>query len=528
MNPEALIPIAIVAVVILFGGAIAVRLYLPKLILWNETRKLTGPELEQFRVKAELLENAEVVDLLARPADHQIPIDRAKEKKPHHQKPWLSPYPEAVKAANKRRKSERKGKNLTLTRKQIAAAASMVSVETIPDHLQPANSGAEHFWITVKLQGLTAQKIQSLTPQVTAQLGLHSLLPVDAPDFRSVRFEAHTVEPEDRLRNVRIGKEFFEEHPAETPSSLPLALTSSGAVWSLPTHHTLILGMTGSGKGSPLAGIVRQLTPFIEEGRVRLYGADPKASELKPYEESSLFARLTYDDPGMAALIEEVHDLMKQRAITKRVDLENADLGRSLAFTKETPLVVFVVDEFLSLLIQLQDMGKEGKRAITLLTAILAQGRSLGVLVVAATQEADKELLGRMRGNFANAIVLKQPSPYFNDLFLGEGAVADGYDSTRIAPANPANGYATAGIGFVKEATGLPVRVRFAYSSDRDIADLVLAHPKREGADEFEAFLPSDTNQEEWGFSDIPDSELPKEDQGDEPEELGLPPIEGL
>ncbi|RWZ67938.1 hypothetical protein ELQ92_01350 [Labedella populi] len=260
----------------------------------------------------------------------------------------------------------------------------------------------------------------------------------------AIRFEAHTVEPIDRLTTEKIEADFFDAHPCTNPSLIPLARTAFGDVWSLPLHHTIILGMTGSGKGSPLAGIVRQLAPFVVEGRAKLYGSDPKASKLKPYGYSTLFEDLAYDDPEMAAMIETVHDIMKDRTKNKRLDLDNADLGRSLEYTTETPLIVLIIDEFLSLLIQLQEMGKEGKRTLTLLTAILAQGRSLGVLVVAATQEADKELLGRMRGNFANAIALKQPSEYFNDLFLGQGAAAAGFDSTKIAPANKANNSADA------------------------------------------------------------------------------------
>lgn len=461
----------------LVGGVIGTRVALPKLILKRELRKWTDAERVEYAVKGELLENAEVVDLLAPVGEHQVAIDREGNKKPRQQSAWLSPFPEAVRAANRRRKDEVKhGKKLTRTRSQIAAAAAKVSVEAMPESLQPANGGPEHFFITFKLQGTTEQKITALTPQIIAQLGLQSLVKVAAPDYRSVRFEAHTIEPVDRLTTDKIGADFFDENPATNPSSIPLARTAFGDVWSLPLHHTIILGMTGSGKGSPLAGIVRQLAPFVVEGRAKLYGSDPKASELKPYGYSTLFEELAYDDPEMAAMIEAVHDIMKDRAKNKRLDLDNADLGRSLEYTTETPLIVLIIDEFLSLLIQLQDMGKEGKRAITLLTAILAQGRSLGVLVVAATQEADKELLGRMRGNFANAIVLKQPSEYFNDLFLGQGAAAAGFDSTKIAPANKANNYATAGIGYVKEATGSPVRVRFAYSSDQAIADLIKAH----------------------------------------------------
>ncbi|WP_243224552.1 FtsK/SpoIIIE domain-containing protein [Microbacterium sp. CIAB417] len=531
MDATQIITLAAVGLTVLVGGAVAVRLLLPRLIRKMALRKLNEAQLAEFDVLAELLENGEVVDTLAPPQAFQVPIDRESNKKPHQQKPWLSPYPEAVKAANKRRKHELKGKQYTLTRKQIAAAASMVSVEVMPEALQPANAGPEHFFITFQLRGLTEQKIKGLAPHIIAQLGLHSLLPMPSSDYRSVRFEAHTVEPVDRLTNEKHGRDFFEAHPVENLASIPLAVTANGEVWNYPTHHGLILGMTGSGKGSPLQGLIRQVAPAVKEGRVRLFGIDPKNSEFKSFSESSLFEQLVLGQaednvPEAMALIERTYDLMMKRGREVRVNLEDADLGRSLDYTTETPLILLMIDELLSLLIAFQDRGKEGKRCITLLTTILAQGRSLGVIVIAATQEADKELLGRMRNNFANVIVLKQPSAYFNDLFLGEGAAAAGFDSTKIAPANKSNGYATAGIGFVKEETGNPVRVRFAYSSDRDIADLVLANRKPlasrvqvQEEDPFEEPTEKDI-EESWGFVDGPE-----EDDEDDNGEAGLPPI---
>lgn len=123
-------------------------------------------------------------------------------------------------------------------------------------------------------------------------------------------------------------------------------------------------------------------------------------------------------------------------------------------------------------------LGKPGAATMTLLTEILAQGRSLNVFVIGATQAVDTELLGRMRVNFANIMLLRQESAYYNDLFLGEKAKERGFDSTGIPMSSKANGYAYAGIGYVKEDTGEPVKVRFAYSSDEDLAELIQRYPK--------------------------------------------------
>jgi len=516
MDLSSPIPLAVVGLVLIVGGVVATRVFLPRLILWWELRGYSPEARIEFDKKAELLENDAVVELLAPASRFQSEV--AEGKKPHHQQAWLSPFPNAVRAANKRRRFElKRRKSVTLTRAQVAAAAAAIAVEQIPEALQPANAGPEHFWITVQLKGLTEQKIVGLMPELKAELGLESITRVASADTRSVRFEAHTVTPDDRLTGEKHGRDFFESNPATNLASIPLAVTVDGSVWKYPMHHGLVLGMTGSGKGSPLQGIIRQVAPGVVEGRVRLFGIDPKdPGEFKSFQHSSLFEELVVgqDEEELdqaVALIERVFTVMKTRGRNLKIDLEGGDLGRSLDYTTETPLVLLMIDEFLSLLQALQAMGKVGKHALFMLTLLLAQGRSLGVIVIAATQEADKELLGRMRNNFANVIVLKQPSPYFNDLFLGEGAAAAGFDSTKIAPASKANGYATAGIGFVKEETGEPVRVRFAYSDDRDIADLVLAHPRKAvTAFDDRSDEPGQDGEDDFFFVELDEPELPE------------------
>lgn len=521
------LPIAVVALVLLIGGAIAVRVLLPKLILKFTLMRLTPEEREAFPLKQELLEHGDIVEFFAPNKNHRkTGVDG---KKPQPQQAWLSPFATAVRAANKRHKHNVKG-GVILARAQVHEAARAITVATLPESMQPANAGADHFSIDLQLNGQPDSKVKALASVIRSQLGLHSLEQAEAPDYRTLRLIGHASDPVDPLTSRKAGAEFFTDHAAKAPSKLPLALAADGSVWSLPMHHTLILGMTGSGKGSPLQGTIRQLAPFINDGRARIYGIDHKNIELDPYQKSSLFERYAVDGEAARALIEHVNQLMQKRAASKKVDLEAGELGRSMAYTRETPLILFVIDEFLSLLLELQST-KEGQESIRLLTEVVAKGRSLGVILMAATQEADKELIGRMRNNFANFIVLKQPSAYFNDLFLGEAAAANGFDSTKIKPANQANGYATAGIGYVKGETGEPVRVRFAYSSDRDISDLILANYK-EHEDELHELItleepgklsPLDDDGD-FGFSDMTPEEIAAEDDQD-PNNIELPAL---
>lgn len=446
-----------------------------------------------FDIEGELLANKYIVEAHTDTAA----FIRPREPKEFTYSPaWLSPYPRAVRALAKANRGQSRGK-VYQVKQQIAEAAKDIIVkdlpesqsvveqeESAPEHETPKQKQkreqktecrlrANHFRIDIMLNGRDPGEVRKLEGKIASQLGLHSLQEFPSGNNFYLSYAAHRTEPLDVLTAHKAGIEFFEEHVASAPYLLPLALRQNGKPWYLPMHHTLIYGMTGSGKGSPLNGMIRQFAPFVNNGTVQLFGIDPKASELKPYEHSTLFKDVVYENADAQEVIRHIHALMKRRAKSKKVDVANADLGRSLEATRENPMIVLMIDEFLSLLIAFKGMRQEGAASMTLLTEILAQGRSLGIYVVAATQEVDKELLGRMRGNFANVIILRQLSEYFNDLYLGEGARSMGFDSTKIPLSTKANGYAYAGIGYVKEETGAPVKVRFAYSSDEDISALI-------------------------------------------------------
>lgn len=508
---------------------------------WKPASWFAAEPKVYFEIESALLANKGIREMYA---PSSLFIRDLKEKEQRWEWAWLSPNPRAVRASIKDNRGLGRGKKLD-ARKQIAEAAIHIIVRELPEshrvvELEPEEIPegetdkqrlkrerreerklrTNHFRIDLKLDGHGPEEIRRLEGKIVSQLGLKQLQEIETEDGFTISYAAHKTAPGDPLMKLKAGVEFFKEFPAKVTHLIPLAVRESGKLWALAMHHLLIIGMTGSGKGSPLNGIIRQLAIFVDRGTAVFYGIDPKASELRPYEESRLFKELVYENSGACDVIAEVHKVMKHRAKHKRVDVENADLGRSLDATKETPMVVLFIDEFLSLLIALQAMGKDGKAAMTLLVEILAQGRSLGVYVVAATQEADKDLLGRMRGNFANIILLKQNSEYFNDFFLGEGARAAGYDSTAIPLSTKANGYAYAGIGYVKEETGKPVKVRFAYSSDQDIADLIKEYPRKGRATpsapvaEIEAAIFDDDDDGGFGFEEVEKPKRPSPGTG--------------
>ncbi|TFC09874.1 AAA family ATPase [Cryobacterium algoritolerans] len=286
--------------------------------------------------------------------------------------------------------------------------------------------------------------------------------------------------PEDRARGVmrmtfvvndplreKIQDSFFSMHPASAPMLLPLARTEEGSVYSLPVHHTLIVGATGSGKGAVIQAAVKQLAPWQSRGYVQIFGADPKRAELRGFEGSSLFDRVAFDFDDAAEMVHGiVTDVLKPR---------QKKSGRTFELSKENPLVVLIIDELSSLT---QDKNYVKSGLYEDLNVILSQGRSDGVYVLAATQTGHKEVLGSLRQHFANRIALRVESAVEVDMVLGAGSMALGAKPHLIAKANESNGYMTAGVAYVNsDESPNPLRIRFPYTSDLDIQRTLDEYP---------------------------------------------------
>ncbi|WP_271983015.1 FtsK/SpoIIIE domain-containing protein [Pseudoclavibacter terrae] len=278
----------------------------------------------------------------------------------------------------------------------------------------------------------------------------------------------------------KIGVEFFEKNPAILPSFIPVAINRDGQPWAIGLNgHMLFAGSAGSGKNSAIDALIRQLAPFIDTGAVKLYGIDPK-DQLRPYGLSRLFVALAGGAfaPDTFEIIAGVHAEIKERLANKKIDLDSGNLGRSHEPTESSPATVLLIDELDSLLYLLGGAGAEGKAVARKLEEILLFGRSAGVYMVATTQSVHKDALGRMRDNFHTVVLFRQGSVYVNDLILGEGAAERGFNSTTIPLASPANNYETAGIAYARDAVGKPEKIRFAYTSDNDIAALIREYIK--------------------------------------------------
>ena len=249
--------------------------------------------------------------------------------------------------------------------------------------------------------------------------------------------------------------------------ALPVGRREDGALLVIRLHgtHLLIAGSTGAGKGSFLWGLVRAMLAAMAAGLVRVHACDPKLMELEfgraLFEK---FGKYAADPPEIAAQLEADVAAMQERA--RRF----AGRQRDHTPTAEDPFVVVLVAE-VAFLTAYQADRKLRERILAALATLTTQGRAVGYCVAAALQDPRKEVLN-IRNLFPDKIALRLDEPAQVDLVLGDGAHDRGALCEEIS-ADPATG---AGVGFVRlETDPDPVRVRAAYVSDTDIAEMTAA-----------------------------------------------------
>ena len=260
-------------------------------------------------------------------------------------------------------------------------------------------------------------------------------------------------------------------------NALPVGLREDGLVYKLGLlgTHVLAVGATGSGKGSVIWSLLNALGPAIRDRTCVVWALDPKGGmELAPGRR--LFSKFVYGDPTdtlngststayeveFAAVLEDAVAVMRRRQSVLR------GVTRLHTPSAQEPLVVIVVDEIASLTAYVVD--RDAKRRIAAaLALLLSQGRAVGVVVVGAVQDPRKEIL-TVRDLFPTRIALRLSEVDHVALVLGQGARDRGARCDQIPESLPGVGYV--GIDGVAE----PVRVRFTYLTDEQIADLAFRY----------------------------------------------------
>lgn len=253
--------------------------------------------------------------------------------------------------------------------------------------------------------------------------------------------------------------------------AVQLGITDEGEEWTIPVvhqqgSHMLVAAASGGGKSGVPWSLIRALCPLIRDGLVQVWVADPKGGvEFKRGTSKdgtrSLWHRYADDFDSITTMLKDLVAEMDARG--KR----QADSGRMHEMSVEEPIILVPLDEILSV----TALETSTRKAATnsLLGKVLTKGRALGIIMMVLSQDARKEMLAT-RSFYRLRWAGRLDEPNQADMVLGEGARDQGArcDDKKVIPDS------LPGVGFVRvDGVREPVRVRVAYVTENDIAEMV-------------------------------------------------------
>jgi S-DNA-T family DNA segregation ATPase FtsK/SpoIIIE len=246
------------------------------------------------------------------------------------------------------------------------------------------------------------------------------------------------------------------ETPVVRLAQVPVGVTEQGSPWALPVagHHILIGGATGAGKGSVLWSLVAGLAPGIKAGLIAVRCLDPKGG-MEFAAGAALFDRFAYDPDSILAVLRDTTATMLARAQRLR------GTTRCHRPTPSEPHIVLLVDELATLTAYAD--RKQRAEVEQLLGLWLAQGRAVGVSVIAAVQDPSKDVVA-LRQLFPVRVGLRMTEATQTAMILSTAAHQQGARCEEIPDATP-------GVGYVlTEGNTTVARVRAFHVTDTDIA----------------------------------------------------------
>ncbi len=255
-----------------------------------------------------------------------------------------------------------------------------------------------------------------------------------------------------------------EHHGGQTArpdlEALPVGLREDGPTYRLRLlgTHLLVVGATGSGKGSVIWSTLHALGPAIRDGVVRVWCLDPKGGmELAPGR--GLFARFVYGDPDEGTDYEAEFARVLEDAVVVMRRRQSALRGITRL---HTPTRRGAADPGGRRRARLPDRlchrpGRQANGSPPRCRCCSPKAERSGSRVVGAVQDPRKEILS-MRDLFPTRVALRLSEADHVGLVLGQGARDRGARCDQIPETLPGVGYV--GIDGVAE----PVRVRFAQS----------------------------------------------------------------
>ena len=189
--------------------------------------------------------------------------------------------------------------------------------------------------------------------------------------------------------------------------------------------HIAVWGRTGSKKTTVLFGIILQL--FTMGADVRFIDGKDEFSSFKGFYPSD---KIVSDIDPVFEQLEDILAIIKKRQKLMADEVQKRQkIGLKASEVGLRP-VVLVADEIGSI-VALMD-SKQSKKFVADLTAIIQRGRSVGVSVIASTQDPSTDTLPqRIRQQFASKVLLGSANSDIQRMAFGEVATAGNVEDFR-------------------------------------------------------------------------------------------------
>lgn len=189
--------------------------------------------------------------------------------------------------------------------------------------------------------------------------------------------------------------------------------------------HIAVWGRTGSKKTTVLLGMILQL--FSMGADVRFIDGKDEFSSFKGFYPSD---KIASDIDPVFEQLEDILAIIKERQKIMAAEVQNrGKMGLKASEVSLQPVVV-VADEIGSI-VALMD-SKQSKKFVADLTAIIQRGRSVGVSVIASTQDPSTDTLPqKIRQQFATKVLLGSANSDIQRMAFGEVATAGDVEDFR-------------------------------------------------------------------------------------------------
>lgn len=330
---------------------------------------------------------------------------------------------------------------------EIAVATINGSANTVTVHRSPGFGSAEkrvEAWTAVSRLLLPAEPGERWRVQ-------------DEPNARRVNL----IREIDPLRDT-------QPYPwaTTTPSlaRVPFGVGEDGKPLSLGLLEVnqLFGGTPGAGKSG---GLTALLCGIAQLEHVALIGLDPKRVEQKPWE--TRFSRIARTEDDATDVLERLVVEMDRRYEW----LENAGKKKFTPdlLSSERPLLVLMIDELadlVSVAVEKEEKANEVARS-TMIRRLIAKGRASGIVVIAATQKPQSDVVPTaLRDMIQLRVCFATTNAAMTDTVLGAGMAQNGGLAHELSASQ-------SGVCFVvTESSRIPVRARAYWVPDEEVEEI--------------------------------------------------------